>query len=160
MLLNLTADHEHSPIQGHPGLLKHARELVFDTSSEDAATIASIQTVAGTGANHLGALFLAHASRPRTVWISDPTWINHALVWQLVDKGIERQTYPYFDPESFTVNFESIVSTLQSKAAEGDVVVFHGCAHNPTGLDLTKDQWRVVADVCQQKKLIPFFDLA
>lgn len=77
-----------------------------------------------------------------------------------MDKEIERGTYAYFDPESFAINFESIMSTLHFKAAEGDVVVLHACAHNPTGLDFTKDQWRAVAAKCQEKKLIPFFDLA
>lgn len=148
------------PILGHAGLLDSAKSLVFGAASEDAFTIASIQTIAGTGANHLGALLLAKASRPRTVWISDPSWINHTEIWQLVDSGIERQTYPYFDKQSFTIDFEGTISTLHSKATEGDVVVLHGCAHNPTGLDFTKDQWKAIANVCEEKRLVPFFDLA
>jgi aspartate aminotransferase len=67
---------EHLLIIGHAGLLDSARKLLFDASPEDAATIASIQTVAGTGANHLGALVLAKT------WISDPSWINHGEVWK------------------------------------------------------------------------------
>lgn len=140
--------------------MKHAQKLVFDAKPEESGTIASIQTIAGTGANHLGALLLARACRPQTVWISDLSWINHHEIWNLVDSGIQRQTYPYFDAESFTVKFEALVHTLRSKAVEGDVVVLHGCAHNPTGIDLSKDQWKVVANVCQEKKLVPFFDIA
>ncbi|KAH8592172.1 pyridoxal phosphate-dependent transferase [Bisporella sp. PMI_857] len=160
LLKDPTADHEHLPILGHAGLLDSAQKLVFDATSEDASTIASIQTIAGTGANHLGALFLAKASRPQTVWISDPSWINHTEIWQLVDNEIERRIYPYFDKQSFTIDVEGTISTLQSKAREGDVVVLHGCAHNPTGLDFSKDQWKAIANVCEEKRLIPFFDLA
>lgn len=160
-LLNSSSnDHEHLPLLGHAGLLANARKLVFDAAPEEAKTIASIQTIAGTGANHLGALLLAKVCRPQTVWISDPTWINHQEIWNLADNSIQRRTYPYFNAESFTVNFEAIVQTLRTEAIEGDVVILHGCAHNPTGLDFTKDQWKVMADVCQEKKLVPFFDLA
>jgi aspartate aminotransferase len=160
VLSDPTADHEPLPILGHPGLLDSAQRLVFDATSEEVKTIASIQTIAGTGANHLGALLLAKSSCPRTVWISDPSWINHPEIWRLVDSGIKRQTYPYFDKKSFTIDFNGIISTLQLKATEGDVVILHGCAHNPTGHDFTKDQWKAIANVCEQKKLVPFFDLA
>ncbi|PTB36147.1 hypothetical protein M441DRAFT_449641 [Trichoderma asperellum CBS 433.97] len=155
-----TTDHEHLPILGHTALLDRAQSLIFGATCKDAATIASIQTIAGTGANHLGALFLAKARRPRSVWISDPTWINHHEIWQWVDSRIERQTYPYFNKQSFTINFEDTISTLKLKAKEGDIVIFHGCAHNPTGIDFTKDQWKAVAAVCEEKNLVPFFDVA
>lgn len=160
LLEDSPADHEHSPILGHSGLLEYAQRLVFDTTPEDASTIVSIQTIAGTGANHLGALFLAKGSRPQTVWLSDPTWINHEEIWKLADSGIKYQKYPYFSKEDFGIDFDGTISTLSSKAVEGDVVVLHGCAHNPTGLDFTRDQWKVMANICEQNKLIPFFDLA
>lgn len=134
--------------------------MVFEANPEEAKTIASIQTIAGTGANHLGALFLTKACRPQTVWISDLSWINHHEIWNLVDSSIQRQKYPYFDGKSFTVDFEAMIKTLRSETVEGDVVILHGCAHNPTGVDLTKDQWEILAEVCQERKLIPFFDLA
>ncbi|KAK2616160.1 hypothetical protein N8I77_002867 [Diaporthe amygdali] len=160
-LLNSSSNnHEHLPLLGHSGLVTNAQKLVFDATPEEAKTIASIQTIAGTGANHLGALLIAKAWRPRTVWISNPSWINHQEIWNLVDNRIQRQTYPYFDAQSFTVNFESIIQTLESRAVEGDVVILHGCAHNPTGLDLTESQWKVMSDLCEKKKLVPFFDLA
>lgn len=153
-------DHEHLPLLGNPDLLADARKLVFDMTCEEERSIASIQTIAGTGANHLGALLLAKTCRPRTVWISNPSWINHQEIWTLVDDGIERQTYPYFDSNTFSIDFEGMTETLRSRAAMGDVVVLHGCAHNPTGLDLTRDQWQIVADICIQKRLVPLFDLA
>ncbi|KAL6806193.1 pyridoxal phosphate-dependent transferase [Trichoderma sp. SZMC 28012] len=160
LLNDPTADHEHLPILGHAELLDSAQKLVFDTTPEDANTIASIQTIAGTGANHLGALFLAKTIRPRTVWISDPTWINHEEIWKLADPDIKRRKYPYFNKEILDLDFEGAMSTLSSMAGEGDVVILHGCAHNPTGRDFTKEQWRTIARICEQKRLIPFFDLA
>ncbi|RMY62266.1 hypothetical protein D0865_00523 [Hortaea werneckii] len=153
-------DHEHLPLVGHPGLLHEARDLVFDVSSAEARTIASIQTIAGTGANHLGALLMAQVGPRRTVWISDPSWINHQEIWKLADSGIQRRTYPYFDADTFSVDFNGTLSTLETYAVKGDVVVLHGCAHNPTGIDFTKAQWQEIADVCDRKRLIPFFDLA
>lgn len=153
-------DHEHLPLLGHSELLAYARKIVFGAKPEEETTIASIQTIAGTGANHLGALLLAKACRPHTVWISDPSWINHHEIWILVDPTIRRQSYPYFKADTFSIDFAGMVQTLRTKVIAGDVVVLHGCAHNPTGLDLTRDQWRIIADVCEQQRLIPFFDLA
>ncbi|KAL1869661.1 hypothetical protein Daus18300_005516 [Diaporthe australafricana] len=155
-----SSDHEHLPLLGHAGLVANAQKLVFDVTPEEAKTIASIQTIAGTGANHLGALLLTKPCRPQTVWISDPSWINHQEIWNLVDSRIQRQTYSYFNSKLFTVDFESTVQTLQSRAVEGDVVVLHGCAHNPTGVDFTRSQWKIIANVCEEKNLVPFFDLA
>jgi aspartate aminotransferase len=153
-------DHEHLPILGHTDLLNSARELVFHATAEDAASIASIQTIAGTGANHLGALLLAKSSLARTVWISNLSWINHHEIWQLVDSSIDRQVYPYFDEASFTIDFERTVSILKEKAREGDIVVLHGCGHNPTGIDFSKDQWKILSGIFEEKKLFAFFDLA
>lgn len=153
-------DHEHLPLLGHAQLLSKARDLIFGVPPDQSASIASIQTIAGTGANHLGALLLAQACRPQTVWISDPSWINHTEIWKIVDDGIQRRSYPYFDPERFTIDFDGMLSTLGTEAQEGDVVILHGCAHNPTGLDLDKAQWREIAALCEKKRLIPFFDVA
>ncbi|CAK1356997.1 unnamed protein product [Cercospora beticola] len=153
-------DHEHLPLLGHEQLLSKARDLIFGLPLDQSASIASIQTIAGTGANHLGALLLAQACRSQTVWISDPSWINHTEIWKIVDDGIQRRSYPYFDPERFTIDFDGMLSTLGTGAREGDVVILHGCAHNPTGIDLDKAQWREIAALCEKKRLIPFFDVA
>ncbi|GAB1737626.1 hypothetical protein NU219Hw_g1932t1 [Hortaea werneckii] len=103
---------------------------------------------------------MAQACPRRTVWISDPSWINHQEIWKLADSCIQRRTYPYFDADTFRVNFEATLSTLEKYAVKGDVVILHGCAHNPTGVDFTKPQWQEIAAVCDRKRLIPFFDLA
>jgi aspartate aminotransferase len=162
---NDDARHEYLSIAGDPRFLELARNLAFglaassNKSSEiHKVRIASIQTVSGTGANHIGAIFLAYHLNVNTVWMSDPTWANHNAIWDLPD--IERKNYPYYDPSTRTFNFEEMVRTLETQAQENDVVLLHACAHNPTGLDPTKEEWKVIAEVCQRKKLFPFFDCA
>ncbi|ATZ45342.1 Bcaat2 [Botrytis cinerea B05.10] len=151
--------HEHLPLVGHAGLLRGSQKLVFGTT-RDLERIASIQTVSGTGANHIAALFLSTRLKPRTVWISDPSWINHTKIWELVNPEIEQRSYPYYNKESHTIDFENMITNLRKEAIAGDVIILHACAHNPTGMDLDKQQWKVVADVCQELGLFAVFDLA
>lgn len=155
-----TINHEHLPLVGHPGLVSGARKLVFGSEAGDIARIASIQTVSGTGANHLGARFLSDALAPKRVWISNPSWINHPEVWQSVNLSIERRFYPYYAKDTQSLDFQGMADTLRKHAVSDDVMVLHGCAHNPTGLDLSEEQWKTVADICEEKNLFPFFDLA
>ncbi|KAJ5825271.1 Aspartate aminotransferase [Penicillium riverlandense] len=155
--------HEYTAIEGDAPFLPLARDLMFGfegkPSEEEAkARIATVQTVAGTGANHLGALFLAHHMRPRSVWLSNPSWANHMTIWELA--GIPRKTYPYYHASTRAFDFDGMMSTLENDAEEGDVVLLHACAHNPTGLDPSKEQWIAIAELCERKKLFPFFDSA
>ncbi|KAJ5249184.1 hypothetical protein N7468_000635, partial [Penicillium chermesinum] len=155
--------HEYTTIEGDIPFNLVARNLMFgfeagDKQSEEKARVATVQTVAGTGANHLGALFLAHHMKPRTVWLSDPSWANHQTIWDLA--GVPRKTYPYYHAETRLLDFDGMMATLESEAQEGDAVLLHACAHNPTGLDPTKEQWIAIADLCERKKLFPFFDSA
>ena len=172
------ARHEYLTIQGDGKFLNLARDLVFgfdsgvqpngthqqngahnkDKENEDKDRIVSIQTISGTGANRLGAEFLARSLHPRNVWIPDPTWANHLTIWDLV--GVERKPYPYFDPATKAFDYDSTVQTLKTQAQKGDVVILHACAHNPTGADPSKEQWTHLASIFQEKGLIPFFDLA
>ena len=122
--------------------------------------VTSLQTISGTGAVHLGALFLAkfyHKDQKRTVYFSDPTWPNHFQIFSNV--GLEYKTYPYFSKQTKGLDFDGMIDTIQS-ADEGSIVVLHACAHNPTGVDPTKDQWKKIADVIRAKKHFPFFDTA
>lgn len=158
--------HEYLPIEGDTVFTKAARDLMFgfsldaETPAEKAAKqrIASVQTVAGTGANHIGAAFLAHHYKPKHVWVSTPTWANHHTIWDL--QGIKRKGYPYFNAETCAFDFENAIATLEAEAEEGDVILLHACAHNPTGVDPTKEQWKAIAEVCQRKHIFPFFDSA
>ncbi|KAL4870434.1 hypothetical protein BDV12DRAFT_184450 [Aspergillus spectabilis] len=158
--------HEYTAIEGDRAFLPLARDLMFgfdaQSPSEEQeaakARIGTVQTVAGTGANHLGAIFLAHHMKPRTVWQSNPSWANHITIWELA--GVPRKTYPYYSAATRSFDFSGMISTLESEAQEGDVVLLHACAHNPTGLDPTKDQWKSIIDLCERKRLFPFFDSA
>ena len=160
--------HNYNPIEGDRAFLQAARNLVFESvvscsrpttqQHRNNARIASVQAVAGTGANHLGARFLAEHMCPRSVWISDPTWDNHIAIWSSV--GVAIRTYPYYDPSKCTFNYHAMMDTLEREAQPGDVIVLHACAHNPTGSDPTRDQWVEIADLCHRKKLYPFFDNA
>lgn len=164
---NDPARHEYLAIEGDIAFLGFARDLMFGFSSIPSAEadkeeakqrIASVQTVSGTGANHIGAAFLAHHFKPKHVWVSTPTWANHHTIWEL--QGIERKSYPYFDATTCSFDFDGAIATLENEAVEGDVILLHACAHNPTGVDPTKEQWKRIAEVCQQKRLFPFFDSA
>jgi aspartate aminotransferase len=117
-----------------------------------------VQTISGTGANSLGAHFLSNALKPSAVWLSNPSWVNHANIWKSV--GVAVRSYPYWNPERKALDFEDMIQTLTLETTPGDVIVLHGCAHNPTGLDPTKDQWKMIANVCERRELFPFFDCA
>jgi aspartate aminotransferase len=117
-----------------------------------------VQTISGTGANHIGARFLAENLRPRRVWLSDPTWANHHTIWQSV--GVPQHQYPYYNHATRAIDFTALMEVLEREAEPRDVVLLHACAHNPTGLDPSQEQWRTIAELCQRKKLFPFFDNA
>jgi aspartate aminotransferase len=78
----------------------------------------------------------------------------------MIDPKVERRLYPYFAEATLSLDFDGMLQTLKTEATEGDVVILHACAHNPTGQDLSNEQWKVVADLCEEKSLIPLFDMA
>ncbi|RAL03337.1 aspartate transaminase [Aspergillus ibericus CBS 121593] len=151
--------HEYLDIAGSPGLIKLAQSLTFSSEIATALdkSIASIQTVSGTGANHMAAHFLAQHLRPSRVFIPSPTWINHKTIWATT--GISIEEYPYYDPTTRAVNITGMLSALET-ANPHDVVILQACAHNPTGIDLSQTQWRRVAAVMKRKNLFAMFDSA
>lgn len=119
-----------------------------------------MQTISGTGAVHLGGLFLSKFyPRPQgqKVYLSDPTWVNHHQIFSNVYLAIE--TYPYWSPETKGLNFEGYCAALES-AVEGSIIILHACAHNPTGVDPTREQWIKLAEIIRLKRHFPFFDCA
>lgn len=155
--------HEYTAIEGDMEFVRLARDVLFNFHGKEGnekaiARIASVQTVAGTGANHLGALFLSRIMKPRQVWLSDPSWANHDTIWDLA--GVRRVKYPYFNPTTRLFDFEGMMAKLESEGQEDDIILLHASAHNPTGLDPTKEQWKAIADLCERKKIFPFFDSA
>ncbi|KAK9478634.1 pyridoxal phosphate-dependent transferase [Lipomyces japonicus] len=159
-----TLDHEYLPITGLPEFTSSAAKLVLgqDADAISNGRVASVQTISGTGANHLGALFLsrhppATSTGPVTVYLSNPTWANHKQIFGNV--GFVVKEYPYFDSKTNGLDIDGFLSSLESAAA-GSVILLHACAHNPTGVDPTEQQWKQIADVIVRKQLFPFFDCA
>lgn len=120
--------------------------------------VASLQSISGTGALHLGAGFLAKFYKGnRTVYVSNPTWANHHQIFGNV--GLKVATYPYFDKKTKGLDFAGMKAAIQD-APDHSIIVLHACAHNPTGVDPTADQWAELAQILRQKKHLPFFDSA
>jgi aromatic-amino-acid transaminase len=123
----------------------------------DADRLAMVAAPGGTGAIHQGLQLVRMAAPGATVWVSAPTWPNHPAI--LRHLGIARREYRYFDETSRGVDFAGMIADL-SQAMPGDVVLLHGCCHNPTGADLTLGQWGQVVELLTRRDLVPFVDLA
>ncbi|BDH47541.1 aminotransferase [Salmonella enterica subsp. enterica serovar Choleraesuis] len=119
--------------------------------------IATIQTLGGSGALRVGADFLKRYFPSSRVWVSNPTWENHIAIFS--GAGFEVSTYPWFDKTTGGVQFEALLDTLRTLPAR-DIVLLHPCCHNPTGADLTAEQWDAVIEVLKERELIPFMDIA
>ncbi|KAJ5316731.1 hypothetical protein PENANT_c016G11361 [Penicillium antarcticum] len=150
--------HEYLGIAGSPTFIHLAKDLVFGpAASKLQDNIASVQTVSGTGANHLAATFLARHLRPNRVFIPGPTWINHKSIWEMAEVTVAE--YPYYSPASKEVDIVGMLDSLD-QAEPNDVVILQACAHNPTGVDLSKSHWMQVAEVVRRKQLFVVFDSA
>lgn len=119
--------------------------------------VATVQTTGGSGGLHIVADVLRRAQRAPVVWVSGPTWPNHR---PLIGGGdLEFKTYPYYNADEHDIEFDAMLSTLQHASA-GDVVLLHGCCHNPTGADLSHQQWDALIDLMEHSQLIPWIDMA
>ena len=132
------------------------QDLVFGESN-DKARIATLQTPGGSGALRVAAEVALKARPGARMWVSDPTWNNHVPL--LGEAGIELEAYPYYDLDAHVIRFDAMLQTLET-ASPGDMVLLHGCCHNPTGMDLGVEQWDQLAELLAQNELIPFVDLA
>ncbi|KAH0544279.1 hypothetical protein FGG08_001542 [Glutinoglossum americanum] len=155
-------NHEYLPIAGLAPFTSAAARLILgsDSPALKEGRTTSIQTISGTGAVHLGGLFLSKfyprpASQP--VYFSNPTWANHNQIFSNVHLPIK--TYPYFSPSTRGLDFDGMISALES-APEGSIILLHACAHNPTGVDPTREQWKEIAKVVRARNHFPFFDCA
>ncbi|KAB8310131.1 aspartate/tyrosine/aromatic aminotransferase [Erwinia endophytica] len=128
-----------------------------DSPALQSGSIATIQTIGGSGALKIGADFLKAYFPGSQVWVSDPTWENHVAIF--AGAGFQVNTYPWYDEETNGVRFEALVATLKTLPAQS-IVLLHPCCHNPTGADLTNAQWDRVTEVLKERDLIPFLDIA
>jgi aspartate aminotransferase len=130
--------------------------LVFGDASPDDRLI-TIQTPGGSGSLRVAAGMIQRASPDASVWVSEPTWANHVPL--LAGAGLTLKPYPYYDTNNHVIRFDEMLAAL-STAPAGDIVLLHACCHNPSGLDLSVDEWQAVADVAVERNLVPFIDMA
>ncbi|MGH6610891.1 MAG: amino acid aminotransferase [Burkholderiaceae bacterium] len=119
--------------------------------------VITAQSLGGTGALKIGADMLQKVLPGATVAISDPTWENHRAVFE--SAGFNVVTYPYYDPATRGVQFDAMLAFLRTLPPRS-IVVLHACCHNPTGVDLTADQWQAVLALLRERELLPFLDIA
>ncbi|NYT25294.1 aspartate/tyrosine/aromatic aminotransferase [Alcaligenaceae bacterium] len=147
------------PMEGLASYRSAVQRVVFGAGSEAVAQgrVATIQTLGGTGALKVGADLL-HAAYPESgIWISDPAWDNHYAIFG--GAGVPTHSYPYYDPATKGLAFDAMMSCLRGLPSRS-IVLLHPCCHNPTGVDLSRDQWREVIGVLSERGLIPFLDMA
>lgn len=144
---------------GVAGFVSGIKSLVLGGESKAVADgrVAGLQTPGGCGALRIGAELLKRIKGEVTVWASDPTWANHIPL--ISSAGLEIKTYPYFDSETGGIKFEEMDAKLAELGAN-DIVLLHGCCHNPTGADLSLEQWQQVAKRAVEQGFIPFVDIA
>ena len=153
------APHTYLPITGIPAFTSGVQKLIFGPDSEVVKTkrAATVQSVGGTGALKVGADFLATVLKNPEAVVSAPTWQNHVAIFE--SAGFKVGSYPYYDKKTGEIDFPAMLESLKGLKKD-TVVILHACCHNPTGVDLTQEQWAQVVDVCRDKGLIPFLDIA
>jgi len=134
-------------------------QLIFgkDHSVIKDKRISVAQTPGGCGALRMASEFINTCKKNAVIWVSTPTWVNHIPL--MCEAGLELKEYPYYDYSTKSVNFSAMIETL-SQANEGDLVLLHGCCHNPSGADLNQQQWQQLTELILKKNLIPFVDIA
>ena len=142
------------PIDGLAAYDTAVQALVFGAESKN---IVTVQALGGTGALKVGADFLKKFYPDAPVWISEPSWENHRQLFEAA--GFVVKSYAYYDPATNGLDFEGMKRSLSAVPA-GAIAVLHACCHNPTGADLTREQWNGVLDIVKSRRLVPFLDLA
>ena len=144
---------------GVEGFVKGIQKLVLGTDSQIIAEgrVAGLQTPGGCGALRVGSELLKRSNPNATVWVSDPTWANHIPLIKAA--GLEIKTYPYYDASTSAVNYEAMDAKL-AELGPNDIVLLHGCCHNPTGADLDFEHWQRITDRAVKQGFTPFVDIA
>lgn len=144
---------------GTPGFNELTRELMLGSNHPAIADsrIAGVQTPGGCGALRVAAELIKRANAVTTIWVSNPTWANHRPL--LGNAGININEYAYYDRNSRALNETALLTELDSIPA-GDIVLLHGCCHNPSGVDLEESHWEAIAKIANKNGFIPFIDLA
>jgi aspartate/tyrosine/aromatic aminotransferase len=158
LLLHKEKNKEYLPIDGHPAFIEKIGMLIFGDPlwKKSKETIYGAQTIGGTGALRILGDFL-RKELASDIWVSDPTWANHKNIF--THAGLRVQQYPYYDRNKQRLIFDEMVAHL-SKLPKGSVILLHSNCHNPTGFDLSFEQWKELSTLFLDKELFPFFDVA
>jgi aspartate aminotransferase len=149
---------EYAGITGVPEFTKAAAVLAYGKNSPALGRLAITQSISGTGALRIGGAFLArHYPGAKKIYIPTPSWANHAAVFK--DSGLEVEKYSYYNKDTIGLDFEGMVADIKA-APEGSIFLFHACAHNPTGVDPTPEQWKEIEAAVKAKGHFSFFDMA
>ncbi|PVI07140.1 mitochondrial aspartate aminotransferas-like protein [Periconia macrospinosa] len=153
-------DKEYAGITGVPAFTKAALQLAYGPDSapvkEDRVVIT--QTISGTGALRIGGAFLERFyPNAKTIYIPNPSWANHNAVFK--DSGLKVEKYRYYNKDTIGLDFEGMVADIKAMP-KGSIVLLHACAHNPTGVDPTEQQWKDIANAVKEGDHFPFFDMA
>ncbi|XP_072403689.1 aspartate aminotransferase, mitochondrial [Chiloscyllium punctatum] len=153
-------DKEYLPIGGLADFNKACAELALGDNSEviKSGRYITVQTISGTGSLRIGANFLQRFYKnSREVYLPKPSWGNHTPIFR--DAGLEVKSYRYYDPKTCGFDFTGALEDI-SKIPEQAIILFHACAHNPTGVDPRPEQWKELAMMVKKRNLFPFFDMA
>jgi aspartate/tyrosine/aromatic aminotransferase len=148
---------EYLPIEGNAHFLKLVLPLAFGKESPllSSGSIFAAQTIGGSGALRIGAEFLAKSINP-VIYLSDPSWANHKPIFEKA--GLIVHSYPYYDPRNNTLKFDAFCAAIK-KMPSGSIILLQGCCHNPTGLNLSFEQWKEISSLIKKQKILPFFDM-
>ena len=144
---------------GMPEFNEAIRKLIFGEPHTVLSSnrVATVLTPGGCGALRVGAELLMRSEPGARIWVGDPTWANHIPL--LGNAGLRIEQYPYYDRANSRLKFDEMLSALE-QASSNDIVLLHGCCHNPSGADLSPEQWRAVTEVAEKRGFLPFIDLA
>ncbi|MFQ1023698.1 amino acid aminotransferase [Avibacterium paragallinarum] len=158
-LLDVETSKNYLAIDGVADFNARTQVLLFGESSPIIKNqrAKTVQSLGGTGALRIAAEFIKRQTKAQNVWISTPTWPNHNAIFNAV--GITIREYRYYDAERKALDWDNLIADL-SNAGEGDVVLLHGCCHNPTGIDPTPEQWQQLAEMSAKNGWLPLFDFA
>lgn len=157
---------EYAPIDGHKDFIKASQKVAFGENNDLVEKIATVQTLSGTGSLRLGAELLNACSKSSNqlinimygpVYYPGPTWPTHSKI--MGNAGLYHGQYSYWDSSTNSIDFEQMINDINIMRS-GSIVLFHACAHNPTGTDPTIEQWKELSYVCKKKSLIVWFDSA
>ncbi|XP_015509266.1 aspartate aminotransferase, mitochondrial [Neodiprion pinetum] len=153
-------DKEYSPIGGNPEFCKHSINLALGENSDIVKNglNSTVQGISGTGSLRIGAAYLGNFfPGHKDIYLPAPTWGNHIPLFK--HSGLNVKTYRYYEPKTCGFDFQGAIEDI-SKIPEKSIILFHACAHNPTGVDPNPEQWAEISQVVQKKNLFPYFDMA